>query len=82
MVGSPVAGSVLALNDLLAKAPHALLAQPYGGGWVARIVPDSWQRDQTVDGQRPLLPRQARRGAPFGRDFCFGGALLPAAAAG
>ena len=63
VIGSPVAGSVVALNGLLERAPHALLAQPYGGGWVARIVPDSWERDHAGDDERPLLPGRARRGA-------------------
>jgi glycine cleavage system H protein len=35
-VGSPVRGTLVELNPLLRRAPHALLAQPYGRGWVAR----------------------------------------------
>jgi glycine cleavage system H protein len=77
VIGSPVSGSVVALNRLLARAPHALLAQPYGGGWVARIAPDNWERDHTA-----MVSARAYRAAldselPFGREFCFGGALLP-----
>ena len=40
-IGSPLAGSVIALNPLLERAPQALLAQPYGSGWVARPIPGS-----------------------------------------
>ena len=77
VIGSPVGGSVVELNGLLPRAPHALLAQPYGGGWVARLVPDSWERDH---GQ--MVSARAYRATldselPLGRDFCFGGALLP-----
>jgi glycine cleavage system H protein len=78
VIGSPVAGSVVALNGLLERAPHALLAQPYGGGWVARIVPDSWQRDHagmtTARSYRTALDAEL----PIGREFAFAGALLPA----
>jgi glycine cleavage system H protein len=78
VIASPVAGSVLALNGLLERAPHALLAQPYGGGWVARIVPDSWERDH--EGMTSARAYRAALDAelPVGREFCFGGALLPA----
>jgi glycine cleavage system H protein len=77
VIGSPVAGSVVALNGLLERAPHALLAQPYGGGWVARIAPDSWERDHAG-----MMSARSYRAAldaelPIGRDFAFGGALLP-----
>lgn len=76
VIGSPVAGSVLALNGLLERAPHALLAQPYGGGWVARIVPDSWERDHA--GMTSARSYRAALDAelPIGREFCFAGALL------
>lgn len=77
VIGSPVAGSVVALNSLLERAPHALLAQPYGGGWVARIAPDRWERDHadmvSARGYRETLDAQL----PIGRQFCFEGALLP-----
>ena len=81
VIGSPVAGQIAGLNELLARAPHALLAQPYGGGWVAQISPRHWQRDQAG-----LVTAREYRGTldaelPFGREFCFGGALLPARAA-
>jgi glycine cleavage system H protein len=78
VISSPVAGSVVALNGLLQRAPHALLAQPYGGGWVARIQPDRWDRDQAG-----LTSARSYRAAldaelPIGRGFAFAGALLPA----
>ena len=63
---------------LLERAPHALLAQPYGGGWVARIMPDSWERDHA--GMTSARSYRAALDAelPIGREFAFGGALLPA----
>jgi glycine cleavage system H protein len=78
VIGSPVGGAVVALNGLLERAPHALLAQPYGGGWVARIVPDSWERDHA--GMTSARSYRAALDAelPIGREFAFGGALLPA----
>ena len=75
-VGSPVRGSALELNPLLRRAPHALLAQPYGRGWVARISADRWERDEAA-----MVPARAYRkildaDLALGREFCFGGALL------
>ena len=77
VVGSPVAGTVVALNGLLERAPHALLAQPYGGGWVARIVPDRWERDHADMTSARSYRRALDAELPIGRDFCFSGALLP-----
>jgi glycine cleavage system H protein len=44
-IASPLAGSVVELNELLDVAPHALVFQPYIRGWVARVYPDNWERD-------------------------------------
>jgi glycine cleavage system H protein len=81
VIASPLAGSVLELNGLLAKAPHALLAQPYGRGWVARIVPERWERDHSEMVSARTYRATLDAQLPLGRDFCFGGALLPAPAA-
>ena len=75
-IGSPLAGTLLELNRLLERAPHALLAQPYGRGWVARIAPACWERDEAE-----LVSARSYRATidtelALGRDFCFGGALL------
>jgi glycine cleavage system H protein len=75
-VGSPVRGALVELNPLLRRAPHALLAQPYGRGWVARISADCWERDEAA-----MVPARAYRkildaDLALGREFCFGGALL------
>jgi glycine cleavage system H protein len=75
-VGSPVRGTLVELNPLLRRAPHALLAQPYGRGWVARISADRWERDEVA-----MVPARAYRklldsDLALGREFCFGGALL------
>jgi glycine cleavage system H protein len=75
-VGSPVRGALVELNPLLRRAPHALLAQPYGRGWVARISADRWERDEAA-----MVPARAYRkildaDLALGREFCFGGALL------
>jgi glycine cleavage system H protein len=77
VIGSPVSGSVVALNDLLERAPHALLAQPYGRGWVARVVPDSWDRDHAAMTRARSYRAALDAELPIGREFCFGGALLP-----
>jgi glycine cleavage system H protein len=75
-IGSPVAGTLLELNDLLERAPHALLAQPYGRGWVAKIAPSCWERDE-VDLESARSYRMTiDTELALGREFCFGGALL------
>jgi glycine cleavage system H protein len=75
-VGSPVSGALVELNPLLRRAPHALLAQPYGRGWVARISADRWERDEagmvSARNYRKILDADLA----LGREFCFGGALL------
>ena len=82
-VGSPVAGALVELNPLLGRAPHALLAQPYGRGWVARISAKCWERDEagmvSARDYRKILDADLG----LGRELCFGGALLapPQAAA-
>ena len=64
-VGSPVRGTLVELNPLLRRAPHALLAQPYGRGWVARISADRWERDEAAM-VPPALPQDPRRGPRAG----------------
>jgi glycine cleavage system H protein len=75
-VAAPVAGSLLELNDVLRRAPQALLSQPYRLGWVARIASEHWERDAAslvgAGRYREALDREL----PVGRDLCFGGALL------
>ena len=75
-VAAPVAGSLLELNEVLERAPQALLSQPYRLGWVARIAPEHWDRDAArlvgAGRYREALDREL----PVGRDLCFGGALL------
>jgi glycine cleavage system H protein len=75
-VGSPVSGTLVELNPLLRRAPHALLAQPYGRGWVARISAACWERDEaeliSARAYRKILDADLE----LGREFCFGGALL------
>ena len=61
-VGSPVRGTLVELNPLLRRAPHALLAQPYGRGWVARISADRWERDEAAMVHGARLPEDSRRG--------------------
>jgi glycine cleavage system H protein len=34
-----VAGSVIAVNEALAKAPELINQDPYGAGWIMRLKP-------------------------------------------
>ena len=40
-VYSPVSGQVAANNDDLAQRPELLNSDPYGAGWLMRVVPDA-----------------------------------------
>jgi glycine cleavage system H protein len=40
-VYAPVAGTVVAVNEALAKAPELVNQDPYGGGWIMRLKPSA-----------------------------------------
>jgi glycine cleavage system H lipoate-binding protein len=79
-IASPLAGSVVEVNELLDIAPHALVVQPYIRGWVARVHADNWERDAAalLSGAsgaaqyRERLERTLARGRPE----AFAGVLL------
>jgi glycine cleavage system H protein len=77
---SPLAGSVVELNDLLDVAPHALVHQPYIRGWVARVQADNWERDSAtlLSGSTGAAQyRASLEGAlARGRPAAFAGVLL------
>jgi glycine cleavage system H protein len=43
---SPVAGSVLEVNEAVGLEPEAVNQDPYGKGWLAAIEPASWDADR------------------------------------
>ena len=38
-VYAPVAGTVVAVNEALSKAPELINQEPYGSGWIMRLKP-------------------------------------------
>ena len=44
-VKSPVAGEVIAVNDVLAATPATINSDPYGSGWMVRLKPGNWDAD-------------------------------------
>jgi glycine cleavage system H protein len=55
---APVAGTVVAVNDLLSDSPERLNDDPYGEGWICIIEPaDAASVDALldVDGYRRLI---------------------------
>ena len=74
-IGSPVRGTLVELNPLLRRAPHALLAQPYGRGWVAHLGRPLGAR-RGRDGLGARLPQDPRRRPRAGARVLLGGALL------
>jgi glycine cleavage system H protein len=79
-IGSPIAGSVVEVNELLDVAPHALVLQPYIRGWVARVHADNWERDSTglLSGSTGAAEYRERlaRSLARGRPEAFAGVLL------
>jgi glycine cleavage system H protein len=75
-IASPVAGVLVELNPLLERAPQALLGQPYRLAWVARIVPENWDRDAARLVGAGRYREALERELGVGRDLCFGGAVL------
>jgi len=47
-VKSPVAGTVVAVNERLAATPELVHADPYGEGWIARLQLLDFERDRAV----------------------------------
>jgi glycine cleavage system H protein len=79
-ISSPVSGVLVEVNELLDVAPHALVFQPYIGGWVARVHPDNWERDSVVllSGSAGAAEYRDRlqRALAHGRPQAFAGVLL------
>ena len=40
-VYAPIAGTVAAVNDELADDPEKINAEPYGEGWIVRMMPSA-----------------------------------------
>jgi glycine cleavage system H protein len=79
-IASPVAGTLVQVNELLELAPHALVFQPYIRGWVARVYPDNWERDSVdlLSGSAGAAEYRARleRSLALSRPAAFAGVLL------
>ncbi len=44
-VKAPVAGDIVEINTSLLDTPDIINRAPYGGGWIAIILPEDWSRD-------------------------------------
>jgi glycine cleavage system H protein len=44
-VKSPLSGTVLQINEALAGRPELVHLDPYGLGWLARLMPAAWDRE-------------------------------------
>lgn len=80
LVATPVAGSVIEVNPLLARATHTLLTQPYSRGWVARLDPDNWDRDVAAMNLASQYRSAVELELLAGRESCFAEVVLPRAA--
>ncbi|MGO2132188.1 MAG: glycine cleavage system protein H [Halomonas sp.] len=62
---SPLAGTVSAHNPLLDTRPALIHRDPYGEGWMIRVIPDDWPtaRTQLLQGDQAIaaFTKQAER---------------------
>jgi glycine cleavage system H protein len=42
----PISGDILAFNEEVQRNPGVINADPYGAGWLIRVKPSSWDRDE------------------------------------
>jgi glycine cleavage system H protein len=45
---SPVSGKIQEVNPLLDENPQLINADPYGEGWVFKVIPSDWAADRQV----------------------------------
>jgi len=64
---APVAGEVVAVNELALKKPGLINSDPYGQGWLVKIRPDDW------DGESGELLSGAAAYEAFERKMDFEG---------
>jgi len=47
-VPMPLSGEIAASNEAVTTQPDLINAEPYGGGWIARIKPTNWAADRAA----------------------------------
>lgn len=47
-VKSPLSGTVVDVNALLAETPELVHQDPYGRGWIARLAPSAWEAERAA----------------------------------
>jgi glycine cleavage system H protein len=45
-VPAPVGGEIVEVNEAVRKTPGILNRDPYGEGWLVRLLPSSWETDK------------------------------------
>ena len=45
-LASPISGTILQVNELLAAHPDLGCTDPYGAGWIAKLAPNDWEADR------------------------------------
>lgn len=64
-VNAPVAGTIAAVNEKLAKQPELINQDPYGEGWIVRLTPDDPEQSLPLldaAGYRAMLEAPASPG--------------------
>ena len=47
-VKSPLSGRIVEVNELLAERPELVHRDPYGEGWIARLVPSAFEAERAA----------------------------------
>ncbi len=45
---APISGEIIAFNEEVQRNPGLINADPYGGGWLVRVKPSAWDRDEAL----------------------------------
>ncbi len=61
VVPSPIAGTIVAVNEALASRPELVNSDPYGQGWLAEMEPTDWGAFEALLDAEAYLPQMKAR---------------------
>ncbi len=54
---APISGEIIAFNEEVQRNPGLINTDPYGGGWLVKVKPSAWDRDEASLIHGPALER-------------------------
>lgn len=62
-LASPIGGTIVQVNELLAARPDLGCTDPYGAGWIAKLAPSAWEAERAyLLGVKEYLALHAKTG--------------------